>query len=113
MQFVQRGIQVTAGHQLSVAALLADLPLIQHDDQIGHSHRGGARAHLITERAGGEFAIHKLLRAYANDLAQVEDSEQKRESAVLRLLQSRTALVDHSARLLVPSLQPRSASASG
>jgi DNA-binding SARP family transcriptional activator len=70
-----------------------------------------ARAHLIKEHAAGEFAMDELIRIYANERAQAEDSAQKRESAVLRLLQSRSAMADqsvrHDPRIIVATLSPR------
>jgi DNA-binding SARP family transcriptional activator/tetratricopeptide (TPR) repeat protein len=45
-----------------------------------------AQAHLIAEPAPGRYACHDLLRAYATELAESEESGSDREAAVRRLL---------------------------
>ncbi|HEX6361064.1 AfsR/SARP family transcriptional regulator [Actinophytocola sp.] len=45
-----------------------------------------AQAHLIAEPAPGRYACHDLLRAYAAELAEVDETPDERESAVRRLL---------------------------
>ena len=44
-----------------------------------------ARAHLIGSTAPGRYGMHDLLRAYATDLADIEDSEEERWAALTRL----------------------------
>ncbi|HEX9537595.1 MAG TPA: hypothetical protein VGA04_05395 [Streptosporangiaceae bacterium] len=44
-----------------------------------------ARAHLIQPAAPGRHAMHDLLRAYARELARVEDSEDGRQATLTRL----------------------------
>jgi tetratricopeptide (TPR) repeat protein/transcriptional regulator with XRE-family HTH domain len=45
-----------------------------------------ARAHLIQPTGADRYGMHDLLRAYARDLANAEDSEQERRAALTRLL---------------------------
>ncbi|MEU7621359.1 BTAD domain-containing putative transcriptional regulator [Streptomyces hygroscopicus] len=44
------------------------------------------RAHLITERAPGQYGCHDLLRAYAMELTQAYDAEDERRAALHRVL---------------------------
>jgi DNA-binding SARP family transcriptional activator len=44
------------------------------------------RAHLLTDRGGGRFTFHDLLRAYAGELAGGHDSAADRHAAINRLL---------------------------
>ena len=44
------------------------------------------RAHLLTRRAGDRYVFHDLLRAYARERAQSDDTEEDRTSAIQRLL---------------------------
>ncbi len=44
------------------------------------------RAHLVTERVPGRFALHDLLRAYATETAGATDPEDYRLAARRRLL---------------------------
>jgi DNA-binding SARP family transcriptional activator/Tfp pilus assembly protein PilF len=43
------------------------------------------RAHLIERTAGDRYGLHDLLRAYARELADAEDSEEERRLALTRL----------------------------
>jgi DNA-binding SARP family transcriptional activator/tetratricopeptide (TPR) repeat protein len=45
-----------------------------------------AWAHLITEQSPGRYGCHDLLRAYASELVQAQDSAADREQAVRRVL---------------------------
>ncbi len=44
------------------------------------------RAHLLTDRGGGRFTFHDLLRAYAAELADTHDSAVDRRAAIRRVL---------------------------
>ncbi|WP_413103354.1 AfsR/SARP family transcriptional regulator [Streptomyces sp. Inha503] len=44
------------------------------------------RAHLITERAPGQYGFHDLLRAYAMELTQAYDAREERRTALHRML---------------------------
>src|SRR5262249_9782287 len=44
------------------------------------------RAHLVTEREPGRYALHDLLRAYAGELAAADELQDDRQAAVRRLL---------------------------
>jgi DNA-binding SARP family transcriptional activator/Tfp pilus assembly protein PilF len=63
-------------------ASLAGLPA----EQIRPALAELARAHLVTERIPGRFAMHDLLRAYANEVAHAQDSEDQRDTARHRVL---------------------------
>jgi tetratricopeptide (TPR) repeat protein/transcriptional regulator with XRE-family HTH domain len=65
-----------------------------------------ARAHLITERAGGRPAFHDLLRAYAAEQARDTGSEPEREAAIGRVLDHYLHTAAHAALLLNPSHEP-------
>jgi tetratricopeptide (TPR) repeat protein len=64
------------------------------------------RAHLITERLPGRYALHDLLRAYAAEQAQDTDGEQGRDAACTRMLDHYLHSAAHAARLLNPSHEP-------
>jgi tetratricopeptide (TPR) repeat protein len=61
-----------------------------------------AGTHLITQHGPGRFAFHDLLRLYAAERAQGEDSEQERDAAAGRLFDWYLYTVDNAARLLYP-----------
>jgi tetratricopeptide (TPR) repeat protein/transcriptional regulator with XRE-family HTH domain len=65
-----------------------------------------ARAHLVTERAGGRYALHDLLRAYAAEQARDTGSEREREAATGRVLDHYLHTAAHAAQLLNPSHEP-------
>jgi tetratricopeptide (TPR) repeat protein/transcriptional regulator with XRE-family HTH domain len=65
-----------------------------------------ARAHLITERAGGRYALHDLLRAYAAEQAHDTDGEPERDAAIGRVLDHYLRTAAHAAHLLNPSHEP-------
>jgi tetratricopeptide (TPR) repeat protein/transcriptional regulator with XRE-family HTH domain len=45
-----------------------------------------SRAHLLIEHVAGRYTFHDLMRAYAADLAHVEDTNEARATAIRRLL---------------------------
>jgi DNA-binding SARP family transcriptional activator/Tfp pilus assembly protein PilF len=61
-----------------------------------------AAAHLLGHHAAGRFAFHDLLRRYAADRAQHEDTSEERKAATGRLLDWYLHTVDAAARLLYP-----------
>jgi len=61
-----------------------------------------AAAHLIDQDAAGRFAFHDLLRRYAAERAQQEDTREEREAAIGRLLDWYLHTVDAAARMLYP-----------
>ena len=61
-----------------------------------------AAAHLIDQDAAGRFAFHDLLRRYAAERAQHEDTREEREAATGRLLDWYLHTVDAAARMLYP-----------
>jgi tetratricopeptide (TPR) repeat protein/transcriptional regulator with XRE-family HTH domain len=65
-----------------------------------------ARAHLITERAGGRYAFHDLLRAYAAEQAHDTDGEPECDAAIGRVLDHYLQTAAHAAHLLNPSHEP-------
>ena len=54
--------------------------------QAAHRAAELTRAHLLTEHAPGRYAFHDLLRAYAAELAQADDSARPTAQAARRLL---------------------------
>lgn len=64
------------------AAGLAGEPVASVTARLGEL----ARAHLITERAPGRFALHDLLRAYAAELTEAQESPSERRAALRRVL---------------------------
>jgi tetratricopeptide (TPR) repeat protein/transcriptional regulator with XRE-family HTH domain len=65
-----------------------------------------ARAHLITERVPGRYALHDLLRAYAAEQTHDTDSEPERDAAIGRLLDHYLQTAAYAAHLLNPSHEP-------
>jgi tetratricopeptide (TPR) repeat protein/transcriptional regulator with XRE-family HTH domain len=65
-----------------------------------------ARAHLISARAGGRYAFHDLLRAYAAEQAHDTDGEPERAAATGRVLDHYLHTAAHAAHLLNPSHEP-------
>jgi DNA-binding SARP family transcriptional activator/tetratricopeptide (TPR) repeat protein len=65
-----------------------------------------AAAHLIGEHLPGRFACHDLLRAYAHQLAEVEDSDAQRQAAIDRLLDHYEHSAHAAQRQLSPSALP-------
>ncbi len=78
-----RVLGLHAGPDLScrAAASFAGLPVEEIDPLLGEL----TRAHLLVEQVPGRFTFHDLLRAYAADRAQAEDSPPDRRAALHRL----------------------------
>jgi tetratricopeptide (TPR) repeat protein len=64
------------------------------------------RAHLLSERAGGRYACHDLLRAYAAEQARDTGGDPEREAAIGRVLDHYLHTAAHAAYLLNPSHEP-------
>ena len=67
---------------LSAAASLAGTPPAQVRPMLAEL----VRAHLVTERVGGRYTLHDLLRAYASELATDGEPQADRQASVRRLL---------------------------
>ncbi len=65
-----------------------------------------ARAHLVTERVGGRYALHDLLRAYAAEQARDTGGKPERDAAIGRVLDHYLQTAAHAALLLNPSHEP-------
>jgi len=65
-----------------------------------------ARAHLVTERLPGRYALHDLLRAYAAEQAHDAGSEAERTAAAGRMLDHYLQTAAYAAHLLNPSHEP-------
>jgi DNA-binding SARP family transcriptional activator len=65
-----------------------------------------ARAHLLTEHSPGRYALHDLLRAYATELTQADDSDDARHAAVARVLDHCLHTAYAAARLIEPYFAP-------
>ncbi len=61
-------------------------------------------ANLVDQPAPGRFALHDLLRRYAVERAEREESQAERDRAVGRLYQRYLAAADEAARLVSPQL---------
>ncbi|WP_203790198.1 AfsR/SARP family transcriptional regulator [Paractinoplanes rishiriensis] len=64
------------------------------------------RAHLLTERVPGRFALHDLLRAYAVELARTVDHEADRHAATRRMLDHYLHTAHRAALALHPHRHP-------
>ena len=93
-----------AGPDISTAAAarLADLPPDDARRTLGEL----TRAHLLFEYAPGRFASHDLLRAYAAELTQSEDSADERRAAIGRMLDHYLHTAASAALLLHPTRRP-------
>ncbi|MCE6998293.1 tetratricopeptide repeat protein [Saccharothrix sp. S26] len=65
-----------------------------------------SRNHLVRPTPGGRFAVHDLLRAYAEELAREHDPEPERRAAVERLLAHHLAAASSAMDLLYPADRP-------
>jgi DNA-binding SARP family transcriptional activator len=96
------------GPELSAptAASLAGVPLAAArtalDELIG--------AHLLTEHVPGRYGCHDLLRAYAHQLAAIEDDEQQRRAARYRILDHYLHTAYWADRLIARQREPISLS---
>jgi DNA-binding SARP family transcriptional activator len=82
----------------SAAASLAGVPLPQARRQLADL----VRAHLLTERAPGRFALHDLLHEYAGELSVTHDPAAERSLAVRRVLDHYLHTAHFADRLLRP-----------
>ncbi|MER6145247.1 BTAD domain-containing putative transcriptional regulator [Streptomyces sparsogenes] len=64
------------------------------------------RAHLLTERSPGQYALHDLLRAYAIELTQAYDSEADRRAALHRTLDHYLHTALAAGRVFTPHRTP-------
>lgn len=65
---------------------------------------GLVRAHLVEERSTGRYACHELLRHYARDRAQAEESSAERKAVLDRLQTYYLAVADAAVQKLHPVL---------
>jgi DNA-binding SARP family transcriptional activator len=61
--------------------------------------------HLLNEPATDRYQLHDLMRLYAQNLAEAEDSEADRTAATHRLYEFYLGTADRAARLLYPQMQ--------
>ena len=87
-----------AGPDIAMAAVtsLAGMPR----EQVRPALAELTRAHLVTERVPGRFALHDLLRAYATETAGATDPEDYRLAARRRLLDHYLHTAYHADELL-------------
>jgi len=74
-----------------------------------HTHRllaDLARANLLVESRPGRFSFHDLLRSYATELADADDSPDDRNGAVHRMLDHYLRTAHAGSRLLDPNQDP-------
>jgi len=93
-----------AGPDISAAAAgrLADL----QSDEARRTLSELTRAHLLFEYTPGRFGSHDLLRAYAAELTQSQDSAEERRAAVGRMLDHYLHSAASAALLLHPTRRP-------
>jgi tetratricopeptide (TPR) repeat protein len=84
------------------AASLAGVPLASARSLLAEL----AGAHLLTDRNRGRFTFHDLLRAYARELADTNDSAAERRSAVRRVLDHYLCTAYRADHLLHPNRDP-------
>jgi DNA-binding SARP family transcriptional activator len=83
-------------------ASMAGLPLRQARAALAEL----ARARLLTEQTPGRYSFHDLLRAYAAERAQADDSEAERGAAIHRMLDHYLHTAYPAAMLVHPSRRP-------
>jgi tetratricopeptide (TPR) repeat protein len=83
------------------AAALADATIAATHETLGHL----LDAHLLDEPGPGRFAVHDLLRVYARELTEAEDSAAERSAAIRRLADLYLATTDAAAGVLYPQMQ--------
>jgi tetratricopeptide (TPR) repeat protein len=71
-----------------------------------------AEAHLITERVPGRFTMHDLLRAYANELAEIIDDGEARHLALRRAVDHYLRSAYRASTLIYPHRYPIALTAS-
>jgi DNA-binding SARP family transcriptional activator len=100
-----------AGPDISAtaAARLADLPPDEARRTLGEL----TRAHLLFEYAPGRFGSHDLLRAYAAELTQTQDSADERRAAIGRMLDHYLHTAASAALLLHPTRRPVTLTSAG
>ncbi|NGO12047.1 tetratricopeptide repeat protein [Streptomyces sp. HC44] len=84
------------------AAALTALPVPRARALLGEL----TRAYLLTEHRPGRYTCHDLLRAYAVELAQADDSDRERDRAVRRMLDHYLATARTADALLTPQPLP-------
>ncbi|MEV7170705.1 NB-ARC domain-containing protein [Streptomyces sp. NPDC093224] len=93
------GMHPTGQFSLAAAAALGELPSSRArqllDDLVG--------AHLLEQTAPDWFQFHDLLRAYATDLVQAEESSEQRQAALRRVLSWYMHTAASAQSLLYPS----------
>lgn len=80
------------------AAALAAVTTTHAQQQLGRL----AAAHLVSQRAPGRYTCHDLLRSYAAQLAQDEETEAARQAARQRLYDWYLRCADAAAKVLYP-----------
>jgi tetratricopeptide (TPR) repeat protein len=80
--FRQLGLHCGPDVSAAAAASLAGRPRRETDRALAEL----SRAHLVEEHRPDRYACHDLLRAYAAELASVEETEEQRRTAVCRAL---------------------------
>jgi DNA-binding SARP family transcriptional activator/tetratricopeptide (TPR) repeat protein len=94
------GLAPGADTSLAAAAALVDMPAHETRRLMDRL----AAAHLVGEPMPGRYRLHDLLRMYAIERAQYEDTATDRDTAVTRLLTWYLHTTDAAARLLYPQM---------
>jgi tetratricopeptide (TPR) repeat protein len=101
-QFVFRQLGLAPSADVDVAAVAALID--QPQDQAGRLLAQLHATHLIEERSLGRFTCHDLLRRYAKERGEDEDSEQERAAAFDRLIRFYLRTTNAAAERLYPQL---------
>lgn len=99
-----RLLGLAVGPDFDVPALISLAGLPERD--LRAPLRELTRASLVTEYAVGRYSQHDLLREYAAELARLDDSEDARRSATVRLLDHYLHTAYAADRLLNPTREP-------
>lgn len=97
--FRRLGLHPTADASVGAAASLLDASESRTRLSLGEL----AAAHLVTEHVPDRFRLHDLLRAYAAELAAVDDAPEQRSAALRRMLDWLTRSMLNARPLLQPS----------
>jgi tetratricopeptide (TPR) repeat protein/DNA-binding XRE family transcriptional regulator len=93
------GVHPGPGLSASAAASLAGIPPQRVRPMLAEL----IGAHLVTERTGGRYTLHDLLRAYAGELAASDEPQAGRQAAVRRLLDHYLRSAQRADAVLDPS----------
>lgn len=98
--FRRLGVLPGADLDADAAAVLADLSPLEATVELDRL----VTAHLVEQHQRGRYTVHDLIRHYASDQADAEDSEDDRHAALTRLHDFYLSRLDAAARRLYPHM---------